>query len=741
MILPVRTIVVHTPNTRRSWEAGAVVGDAASVLADALAAGRELDLQGAALSATTLAAVLTDAPPPGAPTLRLRRANITGELRLTGATVGIPVELRGCVFAHVPDLRMAKFAGLALTGCRLPGLRAGNLRVAADLLLDDGFTAHGPVHLAEAQIGGSLRLSGGRLRGAGGRALIADRMVVYGTCYARRLRCSGEVRLPGARITGNLDLGGADLSSPTGDALDATGVTVGGSLLAGRHNAGPDVAFCASGRVLLAGSRVGGDLVLSGARIERGGAAAAPPDPVPAGESRMPVVPGGIVDGTACLVADRIRVEGNLELDDGMHTDGTVRLPNAVVGGYLRLSGARLTGPAGATEHGIALLGDGMDVSGDLEGRDNGRGPLVCAGQLRLVDAHVRGSASLSGIELATPGGYALLADRLRIGGEFYLRRLRCAGTVRLQNAEIGATFDCTGARLEHPRLRPNGTARPSLDARAATIGKDMICAEGFTAAGGVRVRRMEARKSVQFVDATLGTTSAPGIRYALNAYGLVTAELVLRPAATPAGRVGLAQAQVGTFADSAPLWEAVGGIDLDGFDYQKMNDTHVIDIQTRLHWLQQVMPDYAAGPYEQLAAAYRRAGDEELSERVLMARQSRRYAEAGVVGRIWGVLQRWTVGFGYQPWLAVCWLVLIAVLGGAWFATHAPLPVDYGQHPVFNPWLFAADTLLPIVNLGQDGYWRLDGASQWIASALVAAGWILATTAAAGAARILKRV
>ena len=65
---------------------------------------------------------------------------------------------------------------------------------------------------------------------------------------------------------------------------------------------------------------------------------------------------------------------------------------------------------------------------------------------------------------------------------------------------------------------------------------------------------------------------------------------------------------------------------------------------------------------------------------------------------------------------------------------------IDSGQNPVFNPWLFAADTLLPIVNLGQDGYWRLEGASQWIGSGLVAAGWILATTAAAGAARVLKR-
>ncbi|WP_219418813.1 hypothetical protein [Pseudonocardia nigra] len=162
-----------------------MLGDTASALADALAGGRELDLAGAPLPAAALAAVLAEPPPAGAPALRLRRADITGVLRLTGACMTVPVELRGCSFAHVPDLRMAEFAGLALTGCRVPGLRAGNLRVTADLLLDDGFTAHGPVHLADAQVDGSLRLSAGRLRGAGGRDLIADRIEVGGSCYAR----------------------------------------------------------------------------------------------------------------------------------------------------------------------------------------------------------------------------------------------------------------------------------------------------------------------------------------------------------------------------------------------------------------------------------------------------------------------------------------------------------------------------------------------------------------------------
>ena len=55
---------------------------------------------------------------------------------------------------------MAEFTGLALTGCRMPGLQAGNLRVTADLLL-------------------------------------ADRIVVGGTCYARRLRSAGEQQVRG----------------------------------------------------------------------------------------------------------------------------------------------------------------------------------------------------------------------------------------------------------------------------------------------------------------------------------------------------------------------------------------------------------------------------------------------------------------------------------------------------------------------------------------------------------------
>ena len=50
--------------------------------------GREWDLAGAPVPAALLVQVLTAAPPPGAPALRLRRATVTGALRLVGARVG-----------------------------------------------------------------------------------------------------------------------------------------------------------------------------------------------------------------------------------------------------------------------------------------------------------------------------------------------------------------------------------------------------------------------------------------------------------------------------------------------------------------------------------------------------------------------------------------------------------------------------------------------------------------------------
>ena len=62
------------------------------------------------------------------------------------------------------------------------------------------------------------------------------------------------------------------------------------------------------------------------------------------------------------------------------------------------------------------------------------------------------------------------------------------------------------------------------------------------------------------------------------------------------------------------------------------------------------------------------------------------------------------------------------------------------GPAPHFNGVIYTVDLMLPVVNLGQKYAFNPGGAEQWMSYLLMAAGWILATTVAAGAARILRR-
>jgi hypothetical protein len=263
-------------------------------------------------------------------------------------------------------------------------------------------------------------------------------------------------------------------------------------------------------------------------------------------------------------------------------------------------------------------------------------------------------------------------------------------------------------------------------------------------------MHRAEIGREANFDGAILGAVLTGT---ALNAHGMVAQELVLTVGQAPRGRVTLRHARCGSFDDNEKFWNTTGKLDLEDFRYEALAvPIDVKDdeaVRTRLRWLRGAMQhDYVPGPYDQLAAVFRASGNEEHASTVLIEKQRRRYIAMSdgfrVLGpgvRLWSWLQRSMVGYGYRPTRALVWLLLALGLGSLWFGLHPRLQeINADDTLIWNPVLYTLDLLVPIIDFGNKNRWQAPGASQWIASGLIATGWVLATTAAAGLTRMLRR-
>ncbi|MBK3588063.1 oxidoreductase, partial [Streptomyces sp. MBT57] len=150
--------------------------------------------------------------------------------------------------------------------------------------------------------------------------------------------------------------------------------------------------------------------------------------------------------------------------------------------------------------------------------------------------------------------------------------------------------------------------------------------------------------------------------------------------------------------------------------------------------------PEYVPEPYERLATVLRGSGEDADAREVLLAKQRRRRETLPPAAKAWGFLQDWTVAYGYRPGRAAVWMAVLWAAGTAAFSQYDPASIKNDESPLWNPALYALDLLIPVINLGQDGYWRMEGGWQWAAAGLVLVGWVLATTVAAGASRLLRR-
>ncbi|RFU43134.1 hypothetical protein DZF91_02765 [Actinomadura logoneensis] len=644
---------------------------------DAFPESRPTDLAGEPVRADVLAALALGVRP-GLP-------GRTPAVRLFNARVTGLLDLSLATVPHTLVLVGCEFERApVLDGARLPALTLVRARLPG--LQAVGARIDGPLSLLECHCSGPLRLDGADVAGVldlngaelrGDPAIRADYLTVGRDLALRNAVVEGKVGLWNAHIRQTIALDGARLSSPGGVAFDGDGMTAEDGLFARRLES--------SGEFRLRDARLGRRCDLTDARL------ASP--------------------GRTALDAEALKLDGTLDMSR-LTAEGSVNVSTAAITGALILDGATLRKPEGT-----ALAAGLITVTAIRAVRG-----FTATGRVDVGGARISGSLVLDGAHISKPGGTALRAVDADIGGTLYLTSgFRAEGEVDLAGVSVRDGVDLGGARLVNP-------GKAALSASNLRTVREVHCCGGFRASGRVSFTSAEIGRDLCFDDANIdGDLELKRARSGILRLGERTKLL---------GKVDLRHASTDVLADFRDAWPAT--VRLDGFTYKSLH--RPMPVADRLQLLASDADGYVPQPYEHLAAVYRATGHDGAARDVLLAKQRRRRGVQQFPQRAWGFLQDWTVGYGYRPQWAAAWLIALLALGTAVFAGHHPPPLKKDEAPAFNPFLYALDLLLPIVGFGQESAFAPRGAYQWLAAALTAAGWVLASTIIAGTSRVLAR-
>ena len=329
----------------------------------------------------------------------------------------------------------------------------------------------------------------------------------------------------------------------------------------------------------------------------------------------------------------------------GLRAEGEVRLVDVSIASTLELRGAHLSNTDGA-----ALRLDRAEIMSSVY-CDNG---FSAAGEVVAIGAHVKGSVYLNHAELGRPSPHPPPLPPSRPAGS------APADVPAGGSGEVASPGPAQPART--------GDALRLVRTR---IDADLGCWAGFVAHGTVDLSRSSVGGEL-----TLLVTELNGYPTAADfTNGRFT--VITVSGEPPPGLLDFTKAKADFFKDGAAHWRS-GDIILDEFEYRAIDMTRVT-VRQREQWLRRAMaasrrkaggdPDgYLPQPYEQLAEAYRRAGDDHAARRIQLAKNRQRNHVTGWrrqwYSKLWNLLQDGLIGYGYAPLRALTWLIVLFAIG-----------------------------------------------------------------------------
>jgi hypothetical protein len=712
--------------------------------------------------------------------LRLRRAQIVGSLDLSGLDVRFPLLFEDCEFDSAFNIEGAQLFDIGVIECaRLPGLLANGVRIRRDLDLSRTLIAgalrtsastskRSAVWLCESEIGGRLLCADTVIDGGAERSIQADSMRTGGNVrLLHEFTARGEVRLIGARIGGSLDLAGAHFESPlTGLALDHGEAVIEGSVFLIDDKSGRRPLV--HGRVDMGRARIGGQFLVRNATLEA-------TDGVPVGGAYSRARVGG-----TAVSAPRLTVGAELTLEGACRVTGGIDLSMSELSSVTIGSECSLQAP------GRTALD--LTTAELLSNLTLGHGATV-EGTTRLTNARIHGRFTLSGASLSEPAGGTLIAAQgVLLDGGIDLEDLHAiGGRLRFSASALGS-ITADGAQL----LNPGGI---TLSLHQATVKGSVALVEGFKSDGLVDLSRSTIEGRLECDGGTF-TCPGPGRRneygHAIEAISATIRGGIYMASASISAGVDFTNAATTFLVDDPGSWPSrfiISGFTYDRFDQPRDNGTSLAwDHAARCAWLSRQV-SYDAGPYEQAARVFRQHGYTPGARAILI--EQRRHARRAINGK-WAAPRRAldaafdiTVSYGYRPirvlWLLAALVVLVTgslllpgpqaamratasdtvytpqgalraagATGGPGTAASPQAAADAcgdGQVLCFNPFLYAIDTVIPLVSLDQRSTWHPDARApdgtfmQWWLNAATVLGWLLSSIFVLSLANLARSV